>query len=68
MADKNKELECLEKVLKSKNVNGQYVRDLQKLLLQKKEYINCNSERSDIMIRCGFEVSGIENRALNVRR
>ena len=61
MADKSKELECLEKVLNCKTVKGQFARDIRVALLQKKEYIDCSGERPDIVIQDDFEVIGIEH-------
>lgn len=61
MADKNKELECLEKVLNCKNIKGQFARDIRGTLLQKKEYIDYSGERPDIIIQDGSEVIGIEH-------
>lgn len=66
MADKNKEFECLEKVLKCKNVKGQFARDVQKALFLKKEFIDCNGERPDIVIQDDFEVIGIEHCQVDV--
>ena len=66
MADKNKEFECLEKVLNCKNVKGQFARDIREALLQKKEYINCRSERPDIVIQDDSEVVGIEHCQVDV--
>ena len=59
MADKNKELECLEKVMNCKNVKGQFARDICEVLQQKKEYIDCSGERPDIIIQDDSEVIGI---------
>ena len=66
MADKTKELECLEKVLKCKNVKGQFARNIRKVLLQKKEYIDCSGERPDIVIQDDSEVVGIEHCQVDV--
>ena len=66
MADKNKELECLEKVLNCKTVKGQFARAIRQALFQKKEYINCSGERPDIIIRDDFEVIGIEHCQVDV--
>ena len=66
MADKSKELECLEKVLNCKNVKGQFARDIREALLQKKEYIDCSGERPDIVIQDDFEVIGIEHCQVDV--
>lgn len=66
MADKNKELECLEKVMNCKNVKGQFARDIREVLLQKKEYIDCSGERPDIIIQDDSEVIGIEHCQVDV--
>lgn len=66
MADKNKELECLEKVLNCKNVKGQFARDIREVLLQKKEYIDYSGERPDIIIQDRTEVIGIEHCQVDV--
>lgn len=66
MADKNKELECLEKVLNCKTVKGQFARDIREALLQKKEYIDCSGERPDIIIQDDAEVIGIEHCQVDV--
>ena len=66
MADKNKEFECLEKVLNCKNVKGQFARDIREALLQKKKYINCSGERPDIVIQDDSEVVGIEHCQVDV--
>lgn len=61
MADKKKEQECLEKVLRCGTVKGQFARDIRKTLLQKKEYIDYSGERPDIVIWDDSEVIGIEH-------
>lgn len=66
MADKNKELECLEKVLICKTVKGQFARDIRKALIQKKEYIDYSGERPDIIIQDDLEVIGIEHCQVDV--
>lgn len=66
MADKKKELECLEKVLRCKTIKGQFARDIRKALLLKKEYIDCSGERPDIIIQDDFEVVGIEHCQVDV--
>lgn len=66
MADKNKELECLEKVLNCKTVKGQFARDIREALIQKKEYIDCSGERPDIIIQDDSEVIGIEHCQVDV--
>lgn len=66
MADKNKELECLEKVLNCKTVKGQFARDIREALLQKKEYIDYSGERPDIIIQDDSEVIGIEHCQVDV--
>ena len=66
MADKKKELECLEKVLNCKTVKGQFARDIRKALLQKKEYIDYSGERPDIIIQDDSEVIGIEHCQVDV--
>lgn len=66
MADKNKELECLEKVLKCKTVKGRFARDMREALLQKKEYIDYSGERPDIIIQDDLEVIGIEHCQVDV--
>lgn len=66
MADKNKELGCLEKVLNCKNVKGQFARDIHGALFQKKEYIDYSGERPDIIIQDGTEVIGIEHCQVDV--
>ena len=66
MADKFKELECLEKVLNCKTVKGQFARDIRGALLQKKKYIDYSGERPDIIIRDDSEVIGIEHCQVDV--
>lgn len=44
-----------------KSVKGQFARDIREALLQKKEYINFNGERPDIVIQDDSEVVGIEH-------
>ena len=66
MADKNKELECLEKVLNCKTVKGQFARDIREALIQKKEYIDRSGERPDIIIQDDSEVIGIEHCQVDV--
>ncbi len=66
MADKIKELECLEKVLNCKTVKGQFARDIRGALLQKKEYIDYSGERPDIIIQDDSEVIGIEHCQVDV--
>ena len=66
MVDKNKEFECLEKVLNCKTVKGQFARDIRETLLQKKEYIDCSGERPDIVIQDDSEVVGIEHCQVDV--
>lgn len=66
MADKKKELECVEKVLRCKTIKGQFARDIRKVLLLKKEYIECSGERSDIIIQDNSEVIGIEHCQVDV--
>lgn len=66
MADKNKERECLEKVLNCKTIKGQFARDIREVLLQKKEYIDYSGERPDIIIQDGTEVIGIEHCQVDV--
>lgn len=66
MADKNKELECLEKVLNCMTVKGQFARDIREALLQKKEYIDYSGERPDIIIQDDSEVIGIEHCQVDV--
>ena len=66
MGDKNKELECLEKVFNCKNVKGQFARDIRGVLLQKKECIDYSGERPDIIIRDDSEVIGIEHCQVDV--
>lgn len=66
MADKNKELECLEKVLNCKTVKGPFARDIRKALIQKKKYIDYSGERPDIIIQDDTEVIGIEHCQVDV--
>ena len=66
MADKKKEQECLKKVLRCGTVKGQFARDIRKILLQKKEYIEYSGERPDIIIQDDSEVIGIEHCQVDV--
>ena len=66
MADKNKELECLEKVLGCKTIKGQFAREIRDVLIQKKENIDCSDERPDIVIQDDSEVIGIEHCQVDV--
>lgn len=66
MADKKKELECLEKVLNCKTVKGQFARDKRETLIQKKKYIDCSGERPDIIIKDDSGVIGIEHCQVDV--
>lgn len=66
MADKKKELECIEKVLNCKTVKGQFARDKRETLIQKKEYIDCSGERTDIIIKDDSGVIGIEHCQVDV--
>ena len=66
MADKNKELECLEKVLRCTTIKGRFARDIRDVLVRKKEYIDCSGERPDIIIQDDSEVIGIEHCQVDV--
>lgn len=61
MANKEKELNCLKKVLKCLNNKGELAKGLHNILVSRKELIDCNNERPDIIINAETEVIGIEH-------
>ena len=61
MADKSKELECINKVIKCEYHRGQFATDIHRILTERKDLIDCKGERPDIVINSEDEVIGIEH-------
>ena len=66
MANKEKEIDCLEKVLNCYSIKGEYAHYLRNLLKQKNNQIDLEGEKPDIIIDTGKEVIGIEHCQVDV--
>jgi len=66
VADKNKEVECFEKVLECNNILGDFAKNMRKQLIDCKDSIVVNSERPDIIVSSDDMTIGIEHCQIDV--